>query len=69
MANDNGEKVIYGINVNDVQEVSAQILDRPLTDAELALVENSIGDHIDWFAAIESAIESKIMPKIETKIS
>jgi hypothetical protein len=49
-------KVIYALNVADVQTVSNRILNRQLTDKEIALVEDSVGDFIDWFQAIESAI-------------
>ena len=53
-------KIIYGINVKDIQEVASEVLDRDLTDKELVLVERSVGDHIDWFQAIENAINENI---------
>ena len=55
-----GEEIIYGINVDDIQEVSMQVLERPLTDEEIALVKESVGDYIDWFQAIENAIQKHI---------
>ena len=55
-----GEEIVYGINVDDIQEVSIQVLERPLTDEEIALVKESVGDYIDWFQAIENAIQKHI---------
>ena len=60
MKTQTGEEIIYKINVNDLQDVSAQVLERPLSDAEIALVKESVGDHIDWFQAIENAIHEHI---------
>ena len=39
METQTGEEIIYGINVNDLQDVSAQILERLLTNAEVDLVK------------------------------
>ena len=55
-----GEEIVYGINVDDIQEVAIQVLERPLTDEEIALVKESVGDYIDWFQAIENAIQKHI---------
>jgi len=55
-----GEEIVYGINIDDIQEVSMQVLERPLTDAEIALVKESVGDYIDWFQAIENAIQKHV---------
>jgi hypothetical protein len=60
MKTQTGEEIVYGINVDDIQDVSMQILDRPLTDAEVTLVKESVGDYIDWFQAIENAIQKHI---------
>ena len=60
MKTQTGEEIIYGINVDDLQEVSMEVLERPLTDAEVTLVKESVGNHIDWFQAIENAIQEHI---------
>ena len=60
MKTQTGEEIIYKINVNDLQDVSAQVLERPLSDAEITLVKESVGDYIDWFQAIENAIHEHI---------
>ena len=60
MKTQTGEKIVYGINVDDLQDVSMQVLERPLTDAEVNLVKESVGDYIDWSQAIENAIKKHI---------
>jgi hypothetical protein len=56
----NTERIVYSINVEDVQTVASEILDRKLTDEEISLVEDSIGDYISWFDAIDFAIKKHI---------
>ncbi|MFH0797719.1 MAG: hypothetical protein V2A65_11840 [Candidatus Omnitrophota bacterium] len=60
MKDDRGEEIIYGINVNDLQEVSDQVLERRLTRKEIALVQESVGDYVDWVQAIENAIRKHV---------
>ena len=50
------EKIIYSINIEDVQNVAEQELERKLTAKELKLVEDKIGDCINWYEAILNAI-------------
>lgn len=52
----NPEKIIYSINIEDVQNVAEQELERKLTAKELKLVEDKIGDCINWYEAILNAI-------------
>lgn len=54
------DKIIYSVNVADVQEVAKEVLGRKLTDRELKVIEDRIGDGLDWFGAIESAISEYI---------
>jgi hypothetical protein len=56
-------KIIYSINIEDVQEFAEQELDRELTEKELKIVEDKIGDYIDWYEAIRLAIFDKILSK------
>jgi hypothetical protein len=59
----NQEKIIYSINIEDVQNVAEQEFERKLTAKELKLVEDKIGDCINWYEAILNAIyEVKIKP-------
>ncbi len=46
------EKIIYSITVEDVQNVAQEELERKLNKDELRLVEDKLGDHIDWYEAI-----------------
>lgn len=57
------EKIIYSINIEDIQNVAEQELERKLTAKELKLVEDKVGDYINWYEAILNAInEVKIKP-------
>ncbi len=57
------EKIIYSINIEDIQNVAEQELERKLTAKELRLVEDKVGDYINWYEAILNAInEVKIKP-------
>ena len=60
MKTQTGEEIVYGINVDDLQDVSMQVLERPLTDAEVNLVKESVGDYIAWSQAIENVIKKHI---------
>jgi len=55
----NGE-IVYSINTNDIQNVANKALGRPLTKKEVLLIKESIDERIDWFGAIESAIQEHI---------
>ena len=50
------DRIIYSINVEDLQNVAEQELDRELTDKEIELIEKRLGDYVDWYEAITSAI-------------
>ena len=54
------EEIVYSLNVRDIQNVANQTLQRDLTGKELLLVNESVGDYIDWFQAIESAIHRHV---------
>ena len=59
----NPEKIIYSINIEDIQNVAEQELERKLTAKELRLVEDKVGDYINWYEAILNAIDVlKIKP-------
>lgn len=56
-------KIIYSINVEDVQNVADEVLERKLSDEEIKLIENKMGDFIDWYQAIEDSIFFQIKDK------
>lgn len=60
MQNDGNDRIVYSINVDDIQEVAKQVLERNLTKEEVILVEESMGDYLDWFQAIENSILERI---------
>lgn len=60
MKNDDNDRIVYSINVRDIQEVASQVLDRVLTKEEVGLVEDSVGDYIGWFQAIENSIHKRV---------
>lgn len=56
----NNERVVYSINVEDLQTVAEEELGRKLTPTEIGLVENKLGDFVDWYEAVVSAIEASV---------
>ena len=51
-----GKKIIYSLNVRDAQNVSKRILNRSLSNKEIASVAGLVGGYIDWNQALENAI-------------
>jgi hypothetical protein len=60
MGNYRNKKIIYSINVTDIQEVAQEVLDRKLNKEEIMKIKESIGDYLDWFQAIENSIHKHI---------
>jgi len=54
------DKIIYSINIEDVQNVANEKLNRNLNEDELKLVGNKLGDYIDWFGAISDSVSDVI---------
>lgn len=54
------EKIIYSLNIEDIQNVAFETINRDLSNDELKLVENKLGDYIDWFGAISDTINDAI---------
>ena len=55
--------LFYSINIEDVQNVAEQELERQPTEEELRLVEDKVGDYINWYESILNAItELKLKP-------
>jgi hypothetical protein len=53
---DKNDKIIYSLNVADVQEVAKEYLERKLTKREVGIVEKTVPGFIDWIQAIENSI-------------
>ncbi|MFQ3599464.1 MAG: hypothetical protein SNJ55_10430 [Chloroherpetonaceae bacterium] len=60
METQNLEKIIYQLTVEDLQNVANEELNRDLTEEEIKLLEDKIGDYIDWYEIISSAISNNI---------
>lgn len=54
------DRIIYSINVEDLQTVAEQELERELTDEEIKIVEEHLGDYIDWYGAIALTLSEVI---------
>ncbi len=60
MENYRNKKIVYSINVTDIQEVAQEVLDRKLNKEEISKIKESIGDYLDWFQAIENSIHKHL---------
>ena len=54
------DKIIYSINIEDLQTVAEQELERELTNDEIEIVEKRLGDYLDWYGAIASTLNEAI---------
>jgi len=61
------DRIVYSLNVEDIQTVAEEVLERKLRKAEIALVEGSIGRYVDWFGAIEFAIKENVRKRAPRK--
>ncbi len=53
-------KIIYSLNIEDVQNVAEEELGRQASKKELKIVEDKVGDYIDWHGAISFAIKDAV---------
>jgi hypothetical protein len=61
MKQQNFKKIIYSLNVEDVQNVAQQELERELSVEEINKIIDQIAEKINWYDAIaDSIIENKI---------
>ncbi len=52
------QRILYSINVEDVQTVAMETLGRELSENEIKLVEDRIGDFFhNWFEILETLIK------------
>ena len=54
-------KIIYSLNIEDVQNVAEEEIGRELSEKELKIVEDKLGDYIDWYSAIDITIQNEIL--------
>ncbi|MDO9287936.1 MAG: hypothetical protein Q7T83_04015 [Thermodesulfovibrionales bacterium] len=53
-------KIIYSLNIDDAQNVAEEELGRQASKKELKIVEDKVGDYIDWHEAISLAIKDAV---------
>jgi hypothetical protein len=61
-------KIIYSLNITDVQIVALEELNRKLTKEEIELVIDKIGEKINWHDVISDSINEIVILKWENKI-
>jgi hypothetical protein len=54
------DEIVYSINVEDLQNVASDLLDRNLTSEEIKIAVDKLGDYIDWYEAVESSIREAV---------
>jgi hypothetical protein len=52
--------ILYSINVQDVQEVTQREYDRELDEGEVKSVAAKLGEYIDWYEAVNTAVAQTI---------
>jgi glutamyl-tRNA reductase len=50
------EKVVYSLNVEDIQSVAQQELHRKLSPKEVRIVQDEMAGYINWYDAIQLAM-------------
>ncbi len=56
--------IFYSLNINDIQTVANQEIDRELTESEIENIKDLIAEKIIWYDVIANAISEKhIKPK------
>lgn len=56
----NTSKIIYSLNIEDVQNVAEEELGRRASKKELKIIEDKVGDYIDWHEAITLALNDAV---------
>lgn len=54
------ERVVYSLNVRDIQAVAEERLGRHLSENELKIVEDNLGNYVQWYDIIEAVIENHV---------
>jgi len=53
-------KIIYAINVEDIQTVAVEVLDRELSTKEIEKIIDPIAEKISWYDAIADSINDNL---------
>ena len=54
------ERIVYSINIEDIQRVAVAEFGRALTNAELQIIEDNLGDYIKWYDIIDVVISTHL---------
>ena len=57
----NPSDIVYSINIEDLQNVAKEELERELSDEEIKRVEDKLGDFLNWRDAVLNAINATIV--------
>ncbi|HYA94483.1 MAG TPA: hypothetical protein VEK32_23595 [Thermodesulfobacteriota bacterium] len=55
--------ILYSINVQDVQDVAQREFDRKLNEKEMESVAAKLGEYIDWYEAVNTAVAQTIQER------
>jgi len=53
---ENNHEIVYSLNIEDIQTVATEEIDRELADDEIDKVKDLIGKYINWYDAIRNSI-------------
>jgi len=53
-------KIIYSLNIEDIQTVALEEIERNLSQEEIEKIIESIAEKINWYDAIANSINEKI---------
>jgi|WetSurMetagenome_2_1015567.scaffolds.fasta_scaffold74262_3 hypothetical protein len=51
--------IFYSLNINDIQTVASQKIDRELSESEIENIKDLIAEKINWYDAIANSISEK----------
>ena len=57
---DEDTRVIYSLCIEDIQTVAEESFGRRLTKAEIDVVEEELGDYVQWYDSIYWAIANHV---------
>jgi hypothetical protein len=57
-------KIVYSLNIADIQTVAIQEMGRELIADEIEKVKDSIGEKINWYDAILNSIMEELSNKV-----
>jgi hypothetical protein len=56
MKNQSNQEIIYSLNIEDIQTVAQQELERELTLEEIDKIRDSIADRFNWYDTVADTI-------------